>query len=203
MAGAALPARSIALASVPARGARNLHPSTADRHHGRPYIEEEPMARGFAIPDTTPRIEHAELDRRHVGNVVAGFAPFTYALMRVGAGLLFMQHGMQKLFGAFGGFGGAPGGTAQLASQMGLAGVIELVGGALLLLGLFTRPVALIMAIEMMAAYVMAHLPKGGWPIENGGELALLYAVVFLFFFAHGAGPFSLDRNIGRSRHGH
>jgi putative oxidoreductase len=77
--------------------------------------------------------------------------------------------------------------------------VLEFGGGILLALGLLTRPVALILALEMVIAYVMAHLPHGGWPIQNGGELALLYALVFLFLFGHGAGPASLDRRLGKA----
>ncbi len=121
------------------------------------------------------------------------FAPATHALLRIGAGILFMQHGLQKLFGMFGGFGGNPGATAPLVSQMGLAGVLEVFGGLLIVLGLFTRPVALVLVIEMVAAYFIAHLPQGGWPIENGGELALLFALVFAFLAANGAGPYSID----------
>lgn len=121
------------------------------------------------------------------------FAPATHALLRIGAGILFMQHGVQKLFGLFGGFGGNPGATAPLVSQMGLAGVLEVFGGLLIVLGLFTRPVALVLVLEMVAAYFIAHLPQGGWPIENGGELALLFALVFAFLAANGAGPYSID----------
>jgi putative oxidoreductase len=98
-----------------------------------------------------------------------------YVLLRAGTGLLFMQHGLQKLFGLFGGS------TVPLASRMGVAGILELVGGLLLVLGLFTRPVALILAGEMAVAYVIAHLPRGAVPIQNGGELALLYALIFVF----------------------
>src|SRR5688500_2118284 len=119
------------------------------------------------------------------------FTPAAIAVLRIGAGLLFMQHGLQKLFGLLGGFGGTPGATAPLISLMGLAGVLEFAGGLLLVLGLFVRPVALILALEMIVAYVQAHLPNGGFPVQNGGELALLYALVFLFLAARGAGPLS------------
>src|SRR5512134_52342 len=110
------------------------------------------------------------------------FAPATHAILRIGAGILFMEHGVQKLFGMLGGFG-APGATAQLVSLMGLAGVLEV----------FSRPVALVLALEMVAAFFIAHLPRGGWPIENGGEVPLLYLLVFVFLAANGAGPYSLD----------
>ena len=68
-----------------------------------------------------------------------------------------------------------------------------MVGGVLLMLGLLTRPVAFVLACEMLAAFAIAHLPRGGWPIQNGGELPLLYALVFLFLASAGAGPASLD----------
>jgi putative oxidoreductase len=127
-----------------------------------------------------------------------GFTPTALAILRIGAGLLFMQHGLQKLFGLFGGFGGTPGATAPLVSLMGLAGVLELGGGLLLVLGLFVRPVALILAAEMVVAFIQAHLPQGGMPVQNGGELALLYALIFLFLAARGAGPVSIDARQGR-----
>lgn len=114
-----------------------------------------------------------------------------HAVLRIGAGLLFMQHGAQKLFGMFGG------NQVELISQMGLAGVLEFFGGLLIVLGLFTRPTAVILVIEMLWAYFQAHMPQGGAPIENGGELALLYALIFAFFAAHGPGPASVDRKMG------
>lgn len=122
-----------------------------------------------------------------------GVGPTTHAILRIGAGLLFCMHGMPKLFGWFGGMG-ADGGSAELVSLMGLAGILEVFGGALIVLGLFTRPVAGILAIEMIWAYVQAHLPRGWVPYENGGELALLYLAVWIFLLGNGAGPFSLDR---------
>lgn len=113
-------------------------------------------------------------------------------VLRIGAGALFMQHGLQKLFGLFGGMG-APGAAAPLVSQMGLAGVLETGGGLLLILGLLTRPVALILIFEMLYAFLTVHAPQGGVPLQNGGELALLYAVIFGFLFANGGGPISFD----------
>jgi putative oxidoreductase len=127
------------------------------------------------------------------------FTPTALAILRIGAGLLFMQHGLQKLFGLFGGFSGTPGATAPLVSLMGLAGVLELGGGLLLVLGLFVRPVALILAAEMVVAFIRAHVPQGGMPIQNGGELALLYALIFAFLAARGAGPVSIDARQGRA----
>ncbi len=114
-----------------------------------------------------------------------------HAVLRIGAGLLFMQHGAQKLFGMLGG------NQVELISQMGLAGVLEFFGGLLIVLGLFTRPVAILLVIEMLWAYFQAHMPQGGAPIQNGGELPLLFALVFAFLAAHGAGPASVDRKMG------
>ncbi len=116
----------------------------------------------------------------------------SHALLRIVAGLLFMLHGGQKLFGWFGGPTGQ-GGTVELASLMGLAGILELVGGALIILGLFTRPVAFVLSGEMAVAYFMAHFPNGFWPIENRGEPAALFAFIFLFLAFNGAGPMSVD----------
>lgn len=116
------------------------------------------------------------------------FGSAAHAILRIGAGLLFMQHGAQKLFGWLGGD------TVQLFSQMGLAGVLEFFGGLLIVIGLLTRPVALILVVEMIAAYFIAHAPQGGFPVQNGGELALLYALVFLLLAGFGAGPASVDQ---------
>jgi putative oxidoreductase len=127
----------------------------------------------------------------------ARLATWGYAVLRIGAGALFMQHGLQKLFGLFGGLG-APGAAAPLMSQMGLAGVLELVGGLLLIVGFLTRPVAFILLGEMLYAFFTVHAPQGGAPLQNGGELALLYAVIFTFLLANGSGPVSLDRVLFR-----
>lgn len=135
-----------------------------------------------------------------IGARAAAYAPAALTILRLGAGLLYMQHGAQKLLGWFGGFMGTPGATAPLPSQMGLAGVIELVGGLLIAIGFLTRPVALLAAAEMLAAFIIAHLPKGGSPLQNGGELPLLYFLVFLYVAARGAGPYSVDAAIGRGR---
>lgn len=116
----------------------------------------------------------------------------TRALLRIVTGLLFLQHGAQKLFGWFGGMGGS-GATAALSTLPGIAGILEFYGGILVLVGLLTRPVAFLLAGEMAVAYFRSHAPHGFWPIENHGELAALYAFLFLFFAAHGAGSFSLD----------
>jgi len=125
-------------------------------------------------------------------------ARFTWALLRITAGLAFMVHGSQKLFGMFGGVDGQ-GMTPPLMSQFGLAGVLEFVGGLLMVIGLFSRPVAFILAGEMAVAYFQAHVTGGGGfqinPILNRGEPAYLYCFIWLFFAFNGPGPFSIDWN--------
>jgi putative oxidoreductase len=111
-----------------------------------------------------------------------------YAIFRIVVGFLFSFHGMQKLFGAFGGQ------QAELASLQGLAGIIELVCGLLVMIGLLTSWAAFLASGEMAVAYFMAHFPRGLWPIENGGELAALYCFAFLYIAARGSGPWSVDR---------
>lgn len=88
---------------------------------------------------------------------------------------------------------GPGGGSAELISLMGLAGILEVFGGLLIVLGFLTRPVAVVLALEMVIAYFRAHLPQGMVPYSNGGELALLYMVVWIFLAGNGAGPASLD----------
>ncbi|HJR62783.1 MAG TPA: DoxX family protein [Gemmatimonadaceae bacterium] len=124
-------------------------------------------------------------------------AEAAHVLLRIGAGLFFMMHGGQKLFGWFGGMGGQ-GGTAEVGSLMWVAGILEVVGGTLMILGLFARPVAFILAGEMVVAYFMSHLPRGLFPLENNGEPAALYALIWLYFAASGAGQLSLDALRGR-----
>ena len=116
------------------------------------------------------------------------YQDFTLPLLRIVTGVLFMQHGMQKLFGWFGGFAGTPGTTAPLFSLMGVAGLLEVVGGLALVVGAFTQVVAFVLSGMMAVAYFMAHAPRGFWPIQNDGELAALYAFVFLYLAAAGGG---------------
>jgi len=120
--------------------------------------------------------------------VLGRFAPQLYALMRIVTGLLFACHGAQKLFGVLGGK------QVVLASQFGAAGVIELVGGLLIAIGFLTGTAAFIASAEMAYAYFTAHMPKGGAPIQNGGELAALYCFVFLYIAARGAGIWGVDK---------
>lgn len=127
---------------------------------------------------------------------MAGYAPVMHAVLRIGAGLLFLEHGLMKLFGWF----GAPA-PVPLVSLMGLAGVLELFGGLLIVVGFAVRPVALVLAVEMLVAYGMAHMPRGLAPVQNQGELALLYMLVFAYLAAAGAGPASVDDKLeGRPR---
>lgn len=118
----------------------------------------------------------------------ANIEDYAYAAMRIVTGFLFLFHGLQKLFGMYGGQ------VVELASLRGAAGMIELVGGILVMIGLFTSITAFICSGEMAVAYFMAHQPRGTWPIENAGELAALYCFVFLYIAARGAGPLSIDR---------
>jgi len=113
-----------------------------------------------------------------------------YNLMRFAFGLLFLCHGAQKLFGWFGGQ------RVELAGLMGVGGVIEFVGGFLIAIGLFTRPAAFICAGQMAVAYLMFHAAKAPLPIQNQGELALLYLFAFLYIMTHGGGLWSVDAYI-------
>ena len=121
-------------------------------------------------------------------------------LLRVIAGLLFLQAGGMKLFDWFGGVPAQFGGHPPLMSQTWIGGVLELYGGAAILLGFLTQPVAFILSGEMAVAYFQFHQPRGFWPIQNHGEPAVLLCFIFLFFAAHGAGQWSLDAWLGRKR---
>ena len=125
------------------------------------------------------------------GGFSRGGSGYVYALMRIVVGLAFAQHGAQKLLGLLGGTDGA-GATVEMLSLMGVAGVIELVGGLLVAVGLLTRLAAFLASGLMAAAYFMAHAGRGFWPIENGGELAVLFCFVFLYIAFQGGGPLSL-----------
>jgi putative oxidoreductase len=125
----------------------------------------------------------------------SGASHFFLNLLRIGAGLLFMQHGAQKLFQVLG-FDA----DLEPLSQLWFAGVLEMWGGLLIVLGLFTRPVAVVLALEMIVAYVQAHMPQGPAPILNQGELALLYLLIWMFLAVNGPGAFSLDGLIAARR---
>lgn len=116
--------------------------------------------------------------------------PTALAGLRIITGLMFMQHGTQKIFS----FPAEAMGPFQLMSQMGIGGVLELVGGALIVLGLFTRPVAFLLSGMMAVAYFQFHAMAGGlFPMVNGGELAALYCWVFLYLVFAGPGALSVD----------
>ncbi len=125
------------------------------------------------------------------------FEPYARSVLRIVAGGLFLCHGLQKMAGLFGGIG--PGNaTPHAGSLLWFAGLLELAGGALIALGLFTRPAAFILCGEMAVAYFHAHAPRGPAPVRNGGELAVLYCFIFLYLLAGGPGPASLDRILRR-----
>ena len=133
------------------------------------------------------------------GPIPERWTGYLRSLLRIVAALLFMAHGTQKLFAWP---IDEPRDPAPLLSLMGVAGVLETFGGALLLLGLFTRPVAFLLAGEMAVAYFMSHAPRGFWPILNGGELPALYCFVFLYLAAAGGGPWSIDAARSRRQGG-
>jgi putative oxidoreductase len=128
------------------------------------------------------------------------YEPYLRSVLRIAAAFMFMLAGTSKLF-AFP-VGMPKGGTAHFPSQVWVGGALEVFGGALLLLGLFTRPVAFLLAGEMAVAYFQFHLPKSPWPTVNGGVSAALYCFIWLYFSAAGAGPWSLDakRNVVGAR---
>jgi putative oxidoreductase len=117
-------------------------------------------------------------------------APYLQSVLRMVAAFTFVVHGTQKLFGV-------PGHPLHLPvltmSLISAAGIIETIGGVLMLVGLLSRPVAFLLAGQMAFAFFMQHWPRGFWPVVNGGELAVLYCFLWLFFCAAGPGPWSLD----------
>lgn len=116
------------------------------------------------------------------------WAPQMLSVLRIMSALIFMAHGTMKILNF------PPAGRAvDLASMSGIAGFFELIGGALLALGLFTRPVAFVLSGVMAVAYFYAHAPRGFYPVLNGGDAAILYCFVFLYIFFAGPGPWSAD----------
>ena len=124
-------------------------------------------------------------------------ASYVQSLLRIMSAFVFVLHGAQKLFGF-------PSATAlppsRMLSLLGAAGILEVFGGALMALGLFTRPVAFILSGEMAVAYFRQHAPRGFWPILNGGELAILFCFLWLFFSVAGPGPISVDALVRRKK---
>jgi putative oxidoreductase len=119
------------------------------------------------------------------------FEPHLRSLLRIVAAFTFSLHGWQKFFGLFGGIGGA---RPPWTSMLGVAGILETFGGALILLGFCTRPVAFLLSGEMAIGYFRTHAPRSFWPLVNGGEITVLYCFLFLWLSAAGPGPWSLDK---------
>ncbi len=136
---------------------------------------------------TAPRIVATWPDR----------APYLLSILRIVAAFLFTQFGTAKLL-AFPAAIMPGGGTAPIGSLAGIAGLLETVGGALLLIGVFTRPVAFIVAGEMAVAYFIGHAPQGFWPVLNQGHPAILFCFIWLYLSAAGPGPWSLDAKRGQ-----
>jgi len=127
---------------------------------------------------------------------LAPWSPQLLSILRIITGFLLIAHGTQKWFS----FPAPFPQPVELMPRLGVAGTLELVGGALMILGLFTRPVAFILSGLMAFAYFLAHAPNGFWPLVNRGELAVLYSFVFLYFAAAGGGAWSLDHLLRRRR---
>ena len=119
--------------------------------------------------------------------ILEPYSEFLYGVMRVILGFLLLCHGLQKLFGMFGGH------RVHILSLLGAAGIIETIGGVLIAVGLFTSFTAFICSGRMAFAYFLGHFPRGGLPIHNGGELAVVYCFVFLYMASRGGGRWSLD----------
>jgi putative oxidoreductase len=126
----------------------------------------------------------------------AAWAPRLLSVLRIVSALIFLEHGTQKLLG----FPPSPMPPPPPLSLLWFGGILEMVGGALLLIGLFSRPVAFLLAGEMAVAYWMFHAPQGAFPALNGGDAAILYCFVFLYVAAAGPGPWSLDSKLASGR---
>lgn len=124
-------------------------------------------------------------------NGASKYQPQALAILRIVAGLTFMAHGVIKLFGFP---EGAMPGQQEIMSLMGVAGILETVGGLLIIIGLFTRPTAFVLSGMMAVAYFMAHFPQSFYPAVNGGDAAILFSFVFLYLVTSGPGAWSLDK---------
>jgi putative oxidoreductase len=131
---------------------------------------------------------------------LSALQPYALSVMRIMIGFTFLLHGLQK---AIGGIPGIRGQGFPPGSLLWTAGMIELIGGSLIILGLFTIPVSFILSGEMAVAYFRAHAPRGPWPIMdagNDGEIAVMYCFIFLYLFTSGGGAWSLDRLLFRKK---
>ncbi len=125
--------------------------------------------------------------------ILKNFEELIYCIFRAVSGFLFMQHGIQKLFGGLGG------NQVEIASLLGVAGIIEFIAGILILVGLFSSLSAFIASGQMAVAYFMVHFPHNFWPILNKGELAALYSFIFLYIAARGDGKYSLKQFVKKT----
>ena len=130
----------------------------------------------------------------------ATYAPYVLAALRVITGLLYVQHGTQKLFNFPENLRNPPAADAEIATFTLITGLLEFVGGSLFAIGLLTRPVAFLLSGMMAVAYFMAHAPRSFYPINNNGDLAILFSFVFLYLFFSGPGAFSVDGAIARNK---
>jgi putative oxidoreductase len=177
----------------------------AQRYHGgaNPRCPAALLADSIHSGELPMPDHHADRvasERYGTGSNLAGFAPRMLSVLRIVAALIFLLHGTQKLFGIpplTGGEAPAP------WSLFWVGAVIELVAGGLILVGLFTRPAALIASGEMAAAYFMFHAPQNLYPTLNGGDASILYCFVFLYIFFAGPGPWSLDAMMRRGTASH
>jgi putative oxidoreductase len=149
-------------------------------------VEEEKLRRGYFCEEKHDMVQDTSF--------FAVWAPRMLSILRIVMGALFLQHGTAKFLHVP---QVASMHDVQLMSLVGAAGALELVGGVLLLIGLFTRPVAFVLSGEMAFAYFIAHAQRGAVPLLNGGELAVVYCFVFLYFAIAGGGPWGVG---GRGR---
>jgi putative oxidoreductase len=163
-------------------------PTSTVRRRRRDAPRGDLRARGAGRRDQPPARESGQGGLEIM--ISTRWAPYLQSVLRIVVAFLFIAHGTQKLFA----FPVAePRDPVPLVSLLGLAALLETLGGLLLLVGLFTRPVAFLVSGEMAVAYFMAHAPHGFWPLLNGGEPAVLFCFVWLYLAAAGPGPWSLD----------
>jgi putative oxidoreductase len=140
-------------------------------------------------------VQNNQLNGRGLAQTAAQWAPYVLSILRIVAALLFLEHGTSRLFGF-----PSPLPLPAFLSLYWFAGALELVGGAVLLLGICTRPVAFVLSGEMAFAYFLNHAPRSFFPILNGGDAAILYCFVFFYLTFAGAGPWSLDALCGKRK---